>query len=498
MKGQGKMKNYDLKEKLSAIQKVIRSGPYYDDWKSLSGYEVPRWYQGLRFGIFIHYGLFSVPAYDSEWYPRMMYIKGSRAYQHHIDTYGVQSSFGLKDFIPMFHAEKFNADRWMEIFQKSGAQYVVPVAEHHDGFQMYESELSSFNAKDMGPGKDIIGLLKKSAEEKGMIFGVSSHRIEHYFFLGGGRDFDSDIKGEFRRGDLYWPSEKGPADFDAIEGDCSPSEEFMQDWLVRTCEIIDRYQPAILYFDWWIQRVELRPYLKKLIAYYYNRAAQWGRQVVINYKHDAIPFGIAVPDIERGQLSEQKPYRWQSDTAMCFNSWCHTVDNQYKESKDILCDLIDINSKNGTMLLNIGPKEDGTFTEEETRILSEIGTWLEKNGEAVFESKPYRIFGEGPTEILEGGFQDSKVKEFTSSDFRFFAGNGCIYAIALRPAVDGKYLIRSFAKKQGKLNTKIVNVTCVSDGKETEFDHGENGLRISCKTGGEYPVVFRINSTVYL
>ena len=486
------MKNYDLPEKINEIQAVIGQGPYRDDWKSLSAYRVPEWYRKLRFGIFIHYGLFSVPAYDNEWYPRSMYQKGSRAYQHHLECYGEHAKFGYKDFIPMFRAEHFDADRWAEIFKKSGAQYVVPVAEHHDGFQMYDSSLSGYNARDMGPGKDIIGMLRDIVEKEHMIFGVSSHRIEHFFFLGDGRNFESDIRGEFRRGDLYWPSEKGPADFDAIDGECSPSEEFMQDWLVRTCELIDRYRPEILYFDWWIQRVELQPYLKKLIAYYYNRGEQWGRPVVINYKHDAIPFGIAVPDIERGQLASQKPYKWQSDTAMCFNSWCHTAGNRYKETRDILSDLIDINSKNGTMLLNIGPKADGTFTEEETKILSEIGAWIQKNGEAVFESEPYRIFGEGPTAVAEGGFQDAAVKEFTSSDFRFFAGNGCIYAIALRPDERGAYCIRSFAKKQGKLNTCIRKISCLSDNSEAAFAHEEDGLKICSKAGGDMPVAFRI------
>ena len=135
------MKNYDMTEKLNSIRQVIDRGPFHDEWESLSEYEVPEWYSKLRFGIFIHYGLFSVPAFDSEWYPRMMYQKGSRAYQHHLETYGPHSEFGLKNFIPMFKAEKFDADRWMDIFQKSGAQYVIPVAEHHDGFQMYRSDL---------------------------------------------------------------------------------------------------------------------------------------------------------------------------------------------------------------------------------------------------------------------------------------------------------------------------------------------------------------------
>ncbi len=486
------MKNYEMSQKLADIEEVIANGPYSDDWESLAAYEVPDWYKKLRFGIFIHYGLFAVPAYDNEWYPRNMYVKDSRAYKHHIETYGPHTKFGLKDFIPMFKAENFDADRWAKIFKKSGAQYVVPVAEHHDGFQMYETELSSYNAVDMGPHKNILGELKKSVENAGMIFGTSSHRIEHFFFLGDGREFESDITGEFERGDLYWPSVKGPADFDACDGECSPTEEYMQDWLVRTCEIIDKYRPRIIYFDWWIQRVELKPYLRKLVAYYYNRAAEWGVQVVINYKHDAIPFGVAVPDIERGQLASQKPYRWQSDTAMCFNSWCHTVDNKYKEAKDILCDLIDIASKNGTMLLNIGPREDGTFTDEETAILEKIGNWLNQNGEAIFDAEPYRIFGEGPVIVEEGAFKDGEVKAFSSEDFRFMSGHGYIYAFALRPSDNGSYLIKSFAKKQGKLNTKVNKITCLASGEELKFSHTEDGLHIECSYNDDMPVVFKI------
>ena len=486
------MKNYDMQEQLDRIEKVIRQGPYRDDWRSLSAYRVPEWYGKLRFGIFIHYGLFSVPAFDTEWYPRMMYVKGSKAYEHHIKTYGNHTEFGLKNFIPMFKAENFDADRWVSIFKKAGAQYVVPVAEHHDGFQMYGSELSSYNAVDMGPHRNILGELKESAEKEGLIFGTSSHRIEHFFFLGEGRDFDSDIKGDFERGDMYWPSAKGPKDFDACDGECSPGEEFMQDWLVRTCEIIDKYRPRILYFDWWIQRLELKPYLKKLIAYYYNRAHEWGEQVVINYKHDAIPFGIAVPDVERGQFAAAKPYRWQSDTAMCFNSWCHTVGNKYKEAKDILCDLVDIISKNGTMLLNIGPKEDGTFTEEETSILTKTGRWILKNHEAIYNTYPYRIYGEGPTEVAEGGFNDGKVKDFTSHDFRFLAGDGCIYIIALRPDENGEYTVLNFAKKQGAFNTEIKSISCPEDNGKLEFDHTPESLRIHCSTDDDMPVVFKV------
>lgn len=489
------MKNYNMEEKLGEIEKVIANGPYTDTWESLSAYTVPEWYNNMRFGIFIHYGVFAVPAYDNEWYSRNMYEKDSVAYKHHIETFGKHTDFGYKDFIPMFKAEKFDPDRWVKIFKESGAQYVIPVAEHHDGFQMYDSELSSYNAVDMGPHRDILGNLKSSCQKEGLVFGTSSHRIEHFFFQSGGREFDSDINGEFQRGDLYWPSVKSPTDLEAIDGDCVPTVEFMQDWLIRTCEIIDKYQPNILYFDWWIQRIELKPYLRKLLAFYYNRAFSLGKSVIVNYKHDAIPFGIAVPDIERGQLAAQKPYRWQSDTAMCFNSWCYTEQNKYKKAKDILCDLIDIISKNGTMLLNIGPKANGTFSDEETAILKEIGDFLKVNHEAIFDTKPYRTFGEGNVSIVEGAFQDGTVKEFTSEDFRFLAGGGYIYIIALRPAADGNYAVKSFAKKQGLFNSSIAEIVRVGENLPLEFAHTDDALHIKCHGDdcADLPVVFRLS-----
>ncbi len=488
------MKNYDMEEKLKEIESVIQEGPYTDTWESLSSYTVPKWYYKLRFGIFIHYGVFAVPSYANEWYSRNMYEKDSDEYKHHIETYGKHTEFGYKDFIPLFKAENFDPDRWADVFKMAGAQYVIPVGEHHDGFQMYGSELSSYNAVDMGPCRNILSELKDSLEKRDIIFGTSSHRIEHYFFQGDGRDFDSDIKGEFHRGDLYWPSVKGPSDLEAADGECVPTEEFMQDWLVRSCELVEKYQPNILYFDWWIQRVELKPYLRKFLAYFYNRASALGKEVVVNYKHDAIPFGIAVPDIERGQLAAQKPFRWQSDTAMCFNSWCYTGQNKYKEAKDILCDLIDIISKNGTLLLNIGPKPDGTFSDEETEILKKIGDWLKVNHEAVFETEPYRVFGEGPTAIVEGAFQDGKVKEFSSLDFRFLAGKGHIYIIALRPDSEGKYVVRSFAKKQGSYNSCIYGVTTPGIDEPVNFEQKEDGLHLSLsKASDDMPVVFKLD-----
>ena len=361
-----------MQEYLKKIEEVIAKGPYKDTWESLSKYRVPDWYRKTKFGIFIHWGVFSVPAFGNEWYPRNMYIKGSPEFEHHVKTYGPHKEFGYKNFVPMFTAPNFDPQKWADLFEEAGAEYVVPVAEHHDGFQMYKSEISHWNAWEMGPKRDVLGEVLKACESKGMTRGASSHRIEHWFFLSHGKEFDSDIKEPLERGDLYWPS-MPEADHHDIESTPTPTDEFLSDWLVRTCELIDQYRPRILYFDWWIQHSSAKPYVKKLAAYYYNRASQWGMEVVINYKHDAFLFGTAVPDVERGQFADVKPYIWQTDTAIALNSWGYTENNDYRGARDLICDLVDIVSKNGRLLLNVGPKADGTISEEEAGILREIG-----------------------------------------------------------------------------------------------------------------------------
>ena len=206
----------DMKKALQSIDDVIEKGPYKDTWASLSSWQTPKWYQKAKFGIFIHWGVYSVPAFDSEWYPRNMYIEGSKVYEHHIKTYGAHKDFGYKDFIPMFKAEKFDPNAWAALFKKAGAKYVVPVAEHHDGFQMYRSNISHWNAYEMGPKRDIVGELKAAVEAQGMTLGVSSHRIEHWFFMSNGKKFESDMPQNPDRDDLYWPSMPDPENFDAM------------------------------------------------------------------------------------------------------------------------------------------------------------------------------------------------------------------------------------------------------------------------------------------
>ena len=269
-------------EYLKHIDEVIANGRFKDNWESLSQYEVPKWYKDAKFGIFIHWGIYSVPAFGNEWYSRNMYIRGSREYLHHIRTYGAHKNFGYKDFIPMFKAENYDSNEWAELFKNAGAQYVVPVAEHHDGFQMYKSDISHWNAFEMGPKKDTLGMLTKSVNDLGIVNGCSSHRIEHWFFMGHGKDFDSDIKDDEVEGDFYYPA-MPEANHHDLFSKPTPDKAFLEDWLVRCCEIVDNYNPKIFYFDWWIQHSSARPDLKKFAAYYYNRGIERNQEVVIYY-----------------------------------------------------------------------------------------------------------------------------------------------------------------------------------------------------------------------
>ena len=430
----------DKAEYLEQIDRVNREGRYHPDWYSLAAHPIPAWYSQKRLGIFLHWGPFSVPAYH-DWYARNMYIQGSPEYEHHLANYGPHKEFGFKDFIPLFTMEKFDPKEWVELFIGAGADYIVPVAEHHDGFQMYRSELSHWNAAEMGPRRDLLGELLEEAGKAGMTIGASTHRAEHWWFMSHGLEFDSDVREPLKQGDLYWPAQPEFSHQDLFSQP-QPDEEYLDDWLLRCCEIIDRYRPRILYFDWWIQHSALKPHLLRLAAYYYNRAESWGG-CVINYKHDAFPFGCAVPDIERGQFSEAKPFLWQSDTSVMRNSWCYSARGDYKAPREIIWDLIDVVSKNGRLLLNFGPKPDGTFTRQDHEILSALGAWMKRNDEAIHGTNVWRVAQEGPTAIREGQFSDSEARQFTAGDFRFTCRGSSVYIMAMVCPGDGVLRVRS-------------------------------------------------------
>ena len=444
----------DRKAYLEEIDRVNREGKYHADWESLSARPLPDWYRKTRFGIFLHWGPFSVPAYH-DWIARTMYIRGSEEYEYVRSRWGDLKNFGYKDFIPMFRMERFDPEAWARLFREAGADYLVPVAEHHDGFQNYGSGLSRWNAVDMGPHRDILTELLDAGEREGLVRGVSSHRVEHWFFFSHGRELNCDVNRDLTPDDLYWPAMQGPENLQDLFSEPYPTEEFLTDWLLRCCELVDREHPRIFYFDWWIQHEAVKPYLQRFAAYYYNRSEAWGGGV-INYKHDAFPFGTAVPDMERGQFAEPKSFLWQSDTSVMRGSWCYSEQPDravYKSPAEILQTLVDVAAKNGRLLLNFGPKPDGTFTEQDLEILREVGGWMKVNGEAIRDTSLWRLCGEGPTRTEEGQFADGAEAGWTSGDFRFFCRGAQIYAVAMVCPGDGRLKIRSLrhSAETGKL-----------------------------------------------
>jgi alpha-L-fucosidase len=277
----------------------------------------------------------------------------------------------------------------------------------------------------------------------------------------------------------------------ALDTTPHPSAEYLEDWLARTCELVDKYQPQLVWFDWWIGHVAFAPYLQRFAAYYYNKGLEWGKGVAINYKYVAYPEGTAVLDVERGQLKDIRPQLWQNDTSVSKNSWSYVVEQDYKTAESLIHDLVDVVSKNGALLLNIGPRADGTIPEPEQEILRTIGRWLAVNGEAIYGTRPWRIYGEGPTEVPEGAFTDTARAPFTAEDFRFTQKDGAIYAVCLaRP--QGEVLIRALAEGQGP--SEIGGVALLGQEGELAWQRGPEGLRISLpeQLPGEYAFSLRI------
>ena len=481
----------DLLKKVDAI---ANQGPFQPDWESLQKYEAPEWYQDAKFGIFIHWGVYSVPAFSSEWYPRNMYEPGFDAYKHHIVTYGPQDKFGYKDFIPMFKAERFDPSAWAELFKKAGAKYVVPVAEHHDGFAMYDSGLSDWTAAKMGPHRDIIGDLAKAVRAQGLHFGVSSHRVEHDFFMGVGRKIPSDVNDQ-QYAAFYGPAQVGVITWGTPVGNdfTYVSSAWTEDWLARGAELVEKYHPDIVYFDWWIGQASIRPNLTRFAAFYYNRSLKYGDHVgVINYKDYAMQEHSAVLDLERGQLGDIRPLYWQTDTSVSNKSWGYIKDDTFKSPEFIVHQLIDIVSKNGTLLLNIGPRSDGTIPEEVQQVLLDVGTWLNVNGDAIYGSRPWRTYGEGPTKVAAGSFHDTDTAHYTAEDFRFTTKDHALFAIGLAWPLNGEAVIRSLAGTTGSQSVKSVSLLG-SDAKP-EFKQRPDGLHVQlpAQAPAKYAYVLRL------
>lgn len=457
--------------------RVDAQGPFHPTWSSLANYKIPEWYQDAKFGIFIHWGVYSVPAFGSEWYPRNMYQKGSPEYKHQIATHGPETAFGYKDYIPMFRAQDFDPQAWAQLFRDAGAHYVVPVAEHHDGFAMYNSDLSEWTAAKMGPKRDIVGELEKAVRADGMHFGLSTHREEHYWFYDGGFLYPSDVK-SMKYASLYgYPLPPGQVQNSDVPKDTThPPKAFLDDWLARDTELVNKYHPEIVYFDWWINKPDYKPYLQRFAAFYYNYAAAHGFQAVVNYKQTAFPEGTAVLDLERGELPGIRKLHWQTDTSVSNKSWGYIQNDTFKTPKFIVDELIDIVSKNGNLMLNIGPKSDGTIPPQVRQTLLAVGGWLKTNGEAIYDTRPWTQFDEGPTHVAAGSFHDTDTQTYTPADFRFTSKGKTLYVIEMARPTSGKVVVEALGSTTGN---RVSTVSLLGSSGKIKWKQESDGLYIT-------------------
>lgn len=466
----------EIKEYLKTIDEVIEKGPFKDNWQSLSEFKIPSWYRRDRFGLFIHWGVYSVPACESEWYPRLMYIKPTKSNLHHGKTYGRNVEY--RHMIEKFKPQKFNADEWVELFKKSGARYIMPVGEHHDGVKMYDSELNRWNMQALN-GRDYMSELHAACDKAGMGFLMSNHRAEHYWFFNGARKFypESEVsKNQYT--DLYGPAYMPPSgNIDKTDKEIFATKDYLEDWLASACEMIDRNQPLAVYFDWWVHKDEFRPYMKKFLAYYYNRGVEWGKEVCVFYKWGAIFDGCAVFDVERGQIDGVARELWQNDTAIAKNSWGYTNNNSFKTPAEIIRNMIEVVSKNGCYMLNVGPKSDGTICDEEKYVLEKIGEWLAVNGEAIYGSNPFEVCPSEGKKSKNGAFKESK--KFTKKDFCFTVQPGKIYVFPMGDKLPEALKINCLRRaNEGGIRYQINRIRILGSSENLDFEQSEKELVI--------------------
>ena len=491
-----------VERQIKRAERESSGGPFTANWDSLGAYRVPDWFRDAKFGVFLHWGIYSVPAFGNEWYSRNMYQQGNATFKHHVESYGPQSQFGYKDFIPQFRAEHFDPDAWVDLFARAGARYIVPVAEHCDGFAMYDSGVTDWDAARMGPKRDVIGELAVATRKRGLHFGVSSHRAEHWWWYDGGLKFDSDVKDPQYKG-IYGPAmpEALPGDNNSKEPDPNhletwlpPDTAFLSDWFARSTELVDKYHPDFLYFDWWIGQPAFQPYLKRFAAFYYNQAARQHQGVVLTFKQHDFPENAAVLDIERGKLDATRLLPWQTDTSVSIHSWGYVKDDEYRDAKSLIDELVDVVSKNGNLLLNVGPKSDGTIPEEAQQILLQIGKWLQINGEAIYGSRPWPLYGEGPTKVVNSAMNTDR-QDFTPADIRFTMHNGALYAIALGWPSSGKLRVHSLWRGTPYLHAPIKSIKLLGSPEKLQWTQEADGLYIELpKNAPDEPAfAFRIS-----
>ena len=424
---------------LFVFQVNAQKKPFDSSWKSLEHYRCPDWFRDAKFGIWTCWNPYTVPA-AGDWYARNMYIEGSRQYKYHLEHYGHPSKVGYKDIVEMWKGEKFDPDNLVGLFKEAGAKYIVAMAMHHDNFDLWDSKHHEWNSVNHGPHQDIIGKWEAAVRKSGLRWGVTSHleRSWNWFSVNKGADKLGEFAGVPYDGNdpkyagLYFKKYEGYNDVNFGYA-VNPPQEIVEDYFLREKDLLDQHKPDLFYFDGGIPFGETG---RKLMSYYYNTNIKNHKgqleavMCIKNYGYsqpyhgDQIRDGVALEDVERGQLPGIGALPWQTDDSI--GDWFWTNGDKYNTPKYVIDQLIDIVSKNGNLLLNVPPRADGTLDDKAIILLKEIGKWLKINGEGIYGTRPWTIFGEGPT-IADGG-HFKRMAELTAKDFRFTTKGDTIYA----------------------------------------------------------------------
>jgi len=515
----------------------IARGPFKPTWDSLSAYRVPEWFRNAKFGMWAHWGPQCQPE-AGDWYARSMYIEGSSQYKYHLKKYGHPSRFGFKDVINTWKAEAWDPEELVSLYKKTGARYFMAMANHHDNLDLFKSRYQpQWNSTRVGPKKDIIGGWAKAAKKNGLPFGVSVHAAHawNWYEVSRGSDKTGEFAGVPYDGTLtkadgkglWWegldpqqlyvqnhPLSEGSEDPRRIhkqwhwgDGVAIPSKAYCQNFFDRTVSLINSYDPDLIYFDdtalplWPVSDVGLR-----IAAHFYNKS------IKENGKLDAVIFGkildeqqrkCLVWDIEKGQSNAIEPLPWQTDT--CIGSWHYNRDvydkKRYKSAKTVVHMLCDIVSKNGNLCLNIPVRGDGSIDEQERGIVEEIGQWMAINSEAIYDTRPWKIFGEGPAmeaaaPLSSQGFNEGKGKPFTHEDIRFTTKGDTLYAIVLGWPENNKLTIKSLGAGSEHWTKPLSKIELAGGSNDLNFKREKDGLHINLpenRPGLAYANVLKIN-----
>lgn len=487
---------------------AIARGPFVGTRESLASYRVPEWFRDAKFGIWAHWGPQSAPEYG-DWYARNMYVEGSDQYAYHLERYGPPSKFGFKDVIPTWKAERFDPEALMRRYKQAGAKYFMSMGVHHDNFDLWDSRYTRWNAVAMGPKTDIVGRFQRAARNQGLKFGVSDHLWISYKWFA--PSHLSDKKGanagvpydgvDPTNADLYHNLIEVPQKLTWDE--VGIPEAWKQRWLLRIKDLVDQYEPDLLYSDGHIP-FEARGLA--LVAHFYNlSAARNGGRVDAVYtskRREDSAVGTCVLDVERGVVDSIWPQPWQTDT--CVGHWHYDKRAQYKTPKTVIDMLVDIVSRNGNLMLNFPLMSNGLLDAEEEKILDAIGAWMAINGEAIYATRPWKVHGlslgpEFPADRApaEAKFNEKNRKDLSARDLRFTVKGQILYVFVMGWP-EGPLAIPALARGGPYGVGAITGVELLGSRAKISFTHDQQGLTLQPQTArpGEHAVVFKVTGAL--